>query len=163
MLIIETYLMFAMMVVIWFDITRYIIPNWLSASLLMLYPIAVWLSPQPVDWKMALVAMGIVFAVGYFIFMMKWMGGGDIKLLTVCSLWVGLSHLIDFLFLVALAGGAMSVVLWGVRKFEPHLSQGGRKLPRLLKDGEPVPYGVAIAVGFVLLFWMGKISIPVWR
>ena len=74
---------------LWLDCTRYTIPNWLVGSLLVLYPVAVYLSPEAVDWKMAMVAMLLVFAVGYIIFSLRVMGGGDVKLITVLALWVG--------------------------------------------------------------------------
>ncbi len=151
MMAVTLYLIFSILAILWFDVRRYIIPNWLVASLLVLYPVAVFLSPAAVDWKMALLAMIVVFAVGYGVFAMKWMGAGDIKLLTVCSLWVGWQHLLDFIFMVAVLGGLFSAGLWGIRKVLPQVPYRLPRLPRILKDGEPVPYGVAIALG---LLWM---------
>lgn len=158
MTIITLYLLFAMLAVLWFDVTRYVIPNWLVGSLLVLYPVAVWLAPHPVEWKMALAAMLGVFAVGYGVFAMKWMGGGDIKLIVVCALWVGLGNLADFAFLFAVIGGVFSAGVWGLRKALPMVPQfAGKSLPRLLRDGEPIPYGVAIVLGFFIMFWSNKI------
>lgn len=158
---IELYLLFAMVAVVWFDVTRYIIPNWLVGSLVLLYPLWVWLYHPELDWKMALAAMGIVFAVGYGIYMMKWMGAGDIKFLTGLSLWVGYAGLVDFLITVALLGGVLSVGLWLGRKPLPRL-MAGKTLPRILREGEPVPYGVAISVAFLLAVMAGKIPGFVW-
>lgn len=158
MTIITLYLVFSMLAVLWFDITRYLIPNWLVASLLALYPVAVWLSPHAVDWKMALVAMMVVFAVGYAVFAMKWMGGGDIKLITVCALWVGFKNLLDFVFMFALIGGIFSAAVWGLRKILPFIPKlAGKQLPRILRDKEPVPYGIAIVLGFLVMFYTNKI------
>jgi prepilin peptidase CpaA len=157
MTVFSLYLLFAMVAVIIFDVTRYIIPNWLVGSLVLLYPIAVWLAPQPVDWPMALAAAGTVFAVGYVIFAMKWMGGGDIKLMTACGLWVGFSGLLDFLFLTALLGGVFALLLLIIRKLLPFAGLAAAKLPRILRPGEPVPYGVAIALAMVWLLLQGKL------
>lgn len=160
MFIITIYLIFSMLAVTYFDVTRFIIPNWLVGSLLILYPVAVLMAPHEVDWKNAVLGMALVFAVGYVVFAMKWMGGGDIKLLTVCSLWVGLHCLPDFIFLVALLGGAFSLGLWGFRKMAPALLKKSEStLPRILRNKEPVPYGVAITLGFLILVWMGKLPV----
>lgn len=156
------YLLFSMLTVLWFDVRHYIIPNWLVGSLLVLYPVAVLMSRNSVDWQMALAGMLIVFAVGYVVFAMKWMGGGDIKLITVLALWVGFSHLLDFIFLFGLLGGVFSVLIWGIRKFEAYLPvPKSGKLPRILRNGEPIPYGVAIAGAFLILLGRGEIPVVV--
>lgn len=160
MTIISLYLLFAMLAVLWFDLTRYRIPNWLTVSLLLVYPLAVWMAPGPVEWRAALLGCGIVLAVGYGVFSLRWMGGGDVKLITACSLWTGLHNLAGFIFLFAVIGGAFSLLLWGARKLPPHLpALSGRSLPRLLRPGQPVPYGFAIAAAFLLLMWMGQIPV----
>jgi prepilin peptidase CpaA len=159
MSVIVVYLIFSMLAVLWFDSTSYIIPNWLVGLLLLTYPVAVYMAPHAVDWKMATAGMGVVFVVGYIIFAMKWMGGGDIKLMTVLSLWVGLRALPDFIFIVALIGGVFAVGVWVIRKALPYLPKkpDSAPLPRILRDNEPIPYGIAIAFTFLLLMWMGKI------
>jgi prepilin peptidase CpaA len=157
--IIGIYLIFSMLAVIWLDVTRYIIPNWLVGSVLALYPLVVFMSPVALDWQMALAALGIVFAVGYVFFIMRWMGGGDIKLIIACSLWVGLGHLVDFIFVLSIIGGAFSLALLFLRKAMPHIpNKSGKALPRVLQVGAPVPYGVAIAAAFLLLMWQGQIQ-----
>lgn len=161
MTVFAVYLIFSMLAVLWFDITRYIIPNWLCASLLLAYGFAVFTSPFHVEWHMAIAGMALVLVLGYIIFALKWMGAGDIKLLTALSLWVGLQNLPDFLLITSLIGGVLSLGLWAGRKALPFLPKKPRKedLPRILQDGAPVPYGVAIALAFILLMWMGKIPL----
>ncbi len=157
-MIITVYLVFCMAAVLWFDLTRYIIPNWLTGSMLVLYPVAVFMAPVPVDWKYALLGMLITFVVGYIAFARRWMGGGDIKLIVVCSLWMGFSRLVDFVFMVALLGGVFSVAVYVLRKLPVVLKKAGT-LPRILRDGEPIPYGVAIAIAFLIMMWMGNVSV----
>jgi len=163
MAIIHLYLLVSMVAVLWLDTTRFRIPNWLVGGLLAAYPVAVFLLPNPVDWQGGLVGMGIVFAVGYAVFAMNWMGGGDIKLLSALALWVGLAHLLEFVFLVALLGGVYALLVWGVRKVlvapKIAIKLGHKKLPRLLQEGEPIAYGVAIALGFLLMMAQGKIGV----
>lgn len=155
-MIIVAFLIFAMLAVLWFDVRRYIIPNWLCGFLLILYPVAVFMAPAPVDWKEGLIAMAIVFAVGYIVFARNWMGGGDVKLLIASSPWVGLSSLMEFIFTVAILGGVLSVAVFMVRKI-PVVASKGAALPRVLRSGEPIPYGVAISIAFLLMMKMGKI------
>jgi prepilin peptidase CpaA len=161
MFAIKTYLIFSMLAILVFDIRKYIIPNWIVGSLLVLYPIALWFAPVAVDWKMALTAMIIVFVVGYGVFAMRWMGAGDVKFITVCALWVGYSALLDFIFLFAILGGLLSGFLWGFRKMVPGFAGKlpFKEMPRILKEGEPVPYGVAIAIAFLFMLWTNKIPV----
>ncbi len=153
---ITLYLVFAMLATLWLDVTRYTIPNWLVGSLLVLYPLAVYLSPHMVDWKMALAAMAAVFAVGSVIFAARVMGGGDIKLITVLALWVGWQGLLDFVLLFAILGGVFSIFVLLGRKLQPYIPLKG-KTPRLFQKNAPIPYGVAIAGAFLWLMHTGKI------
>ena len=148
--VIAIILLISMLTVIYFDATRFIIPNWLVGGMLLLYPLAVFIAPVHIDWQMALVAMLIVFAIGYVVFALNMMGGGDIKLIIVLSLWVGFEKLTEFGFYFALLGGVMSIALLLIRKIIPHTTSN-KPIPRILRDKEPVPYGVAIAGAFL---WM---------
>mgnify|MGYP001584711850 CR=1 FL=1 len=74
MSVIMLYLLFSMLAVMYYDATRFIIPNWLVGSLLLLYPLAVLLSPVPVNWQMDLLGMLGAFALGYVIFALRMMG-----------------------------------------------------------------------------------------
>lgn len=148
-----------MVLVLYFDITRYIIPNWLNALIAALYPVAVFISPEPLDWKMALAAAGLFFTVGYVIFVLKFMGGGDIKLLTVTALWIGFSiALAKYIMLVAVLGGLLALGIIIARRYAVLLPGAAEKpLPRVLQHGEPLPYGIAIAVAFLYFLWTGQI------
>ena len=158
MSIIAVYLIFSMLAVLWFDTTRYIIPNWLVASLVVLYPLGVYLAHGSVEWKPAVLGAVVMLAVGYIIFIKNWMGGGDIKLLIACSLWVGWENLVNFIFTVALLGGVLALGALCLRKLMPYIPRKtATPPPRILRDGEPVPYGVAVAFGFLLMMWMGKV------
>ena len=105
MLIIYAILTCFMIAVILGDVSRYLIPNWLVLSLMVLYPVAVYIAPVTPDWKMACVIAVATFAVGYVLFSFRIMGGGDIKLLTALALYAGTGAMIDFLVYVAMIGG----------------------------------------------------------
>lgn len=160
--VIAIILLISMLTVIYFDATRFIIPNWLVGGLLLLYPLAVFLSPAHIDWQMALVAMLVVFAIGYVVFALNVMGGGDIKLITVLALWVGFEKLTEFGFYFALLGGVMSIAILTIRKIMPHISSrifGKKPVPRIFRDKEPVPYGLAIAGAFLWLLMNNGIMV----
>lgn len=86
----------------------------------------------------------LVFALGTAAFAAGALGGGDVKLLTVVSLFAGSACLLDFLAITALAGGAMAIaVLAGAPLARAATVEGtlrGRLHARL-------PYGPAIAAG----------------
>lgn len=145
----------AMVAVIAYDVRHYIIPNALNVFILGAYPFAAYL--LGLDWPMALLAAGIALLLGMGIFALGFMGGGDIKLLVVLVLWIGWDMAaVNFLFLTAIAGGALVIAVMLARFILPPLWRG-RNLPRLLSPKQPVPYGIAIAAGFIVVLWSGQI------
>lgn len=156
MSIIAMYLVFSMLAVMVSDATRYIIPNWLVGSLLLLYPVAVYINPQAFDWPHALLGMLLMFIGSYIAHGLRLMGAGDAKLLVACALWVGLKQVPTLLFLVAIIGGALALTLWLLRKLLPWVLPSV-KLPRLFRQGEPMAYGLAIAPAFLLLLRDGSV------
>ncbi len=148
-------LVLLMVLVVVYDATRYIIPNWLNGLVLLLYPFHVATATVAIDWRMALLGMLVMFVVGFFTYAMKWMGAGDVKLLAALAPWVGWGKgLLEYALYVAVAGGALSLALILIRKLIPWIM----KLPdhpytKILREGSPVPYGLAIAgvfLGFLL-------------
>ena len=67
------------------------------------------------------------------------MGGGDVKLAAALALWFSPLSTLRFLIFMSIAGGVLTLVVVGLHRF--------RK-----KAGKPqVPYGVAIAVGGLII------------
>lgn len=150
-----------MLLVVYFDLTSYLIPNWLNGLVLCLYFGLFFLSPTQLDWQSALIATSVIFAVGFVIFALNWMGGGDVKLLIATAPYIGFSmKLLDYLLMMSLLGGTLSLLLWAVRKivFQVVSVRADKPLPRILQIGAPVPYGLAIAAAFLYLMWTGSIS-----
>lgn len=153
--------------VMYYDFTKYIIPNWICGVLLALYPVMLVMSPHlPEDfsvWISLAVAVAL-FAVGVVVFTFKWMGGGDVKLLTVLGLWAGAASALDLLLLIAVLGGLLALLLWLVRPAAGRVlrTTNPEELPQILRHGEPMPYGLAITSGFLILLWSGWIpGLPV--
>ncbi len=146
------------------DITRYIIPNLLNGIIIVLYVLAAVL--LPVDPLMALATAALVLLVGLALFALGLMGGGDIKLLVVLSLWTGWGMTTpQFIFMTAIMGGALVIIVLLMRVLLPGLwlkLRPTKPLPRFLTRKQPVPYGIAIAAAFLFILWKGMIpGLPV--
>ena len=117
------------------DIRSRRIANWLNGGIALAAPAFWWasgLSLWPgVAWQFG-VAL-IVFAVTAGLFALRWMGGGDVKLLTALALWIPPAAFVQLVIVMALLGGLLTIVLggWHVMRRQTH------KLA--------IPYGVAIA------------------
>ena len=140
------------------DIWRYVIPNLLCLAVLLLFIVVALASPFPVPWWSHLGAAAIFFVPGIILYAVGWMGAGDVKLITVVSLWAGLTLLPQLLLAIAISGGVLSAALLLVRRLLPMLLlpiEGSEhwKLPKFLLKGAPVPYGIGIAAGGL---WLGQ-------
>lgn len=103
--------------------------------------------PQIAVWQ-NLLLMALVLAVGTAMFAKGLMGGGDIKLLAACALWLDLSTGWKMLVAVAIAGGLETLLLLILRKL-PWAEQWGTKSSIFRRRGG-IPYGIAIAGGMLL-------------
>lgn len=151
-----------MCAVIFYDITRYIIPNWIVGMLLISYPVAVFLSPNLIHWQESIIVALAAFAVGFVVYAFKLMGGGDVKLLVVTLLWIRLDAAFEYLLQVACAGGALALFLWLSRMVVVKAMVFAHKswtLPRIWQVGAPLPYGVAIASVFLYRMWTNQMLV----
>ncbi|PVM84340.1 A24 family peptidase [Caulobacter endophyticus] len=132
------------------DATSYTIPNWISLALIAAFPVAALVGG--VGWSAAgwslLVGLGLL-VVGMIMFALRWVGGGDAKLLAACALWMGVPGIAPFLLTTALAGGALTMGLMSLRSgwLAPMIAGGPAWVRRLGDKNGDIPYGVAIAVG----------------
>jgi prepilin peptidase CpaA len=104
-------------------------------------------------------AAALVLAVAFFCFACGWIGGGDAKLAAATALWLGFSHLFDYLIYASLLGGALTLVIVQFRAFPlPRLLIGQDWAERLHKEGGGVPYGIALAAAALMVYpqtqWM---------
>ncbi len=117
------------------DWRRRQIDNWLNLAIVLTAPLFWWASGLSLWPEVALqVGVGVAaFAVFAAMFAMKWMGGGDVKLLTALALWIEPEWFLRLLIVMALAGGVLTLVL------------GAWHVTRRQRDRLAIPYGVAIA------------------
>ncbi len=137
------------------DATRFVIPNTVSVAILAVFVAAVVASPLEFRWIDQIGAFALVFGVGWTLFAFGFVGGGDVKLTAAIAPWCGLTALPTELAYVALSGGVLALALLGLRSFLPKAMAAVQpnntvQLPRVLRPGEPLPYGIAIAIGTIL-------------
>lgn len=119
------------------DIKTRTIANGLNLAIALMAPLYWWAAG--VDfWPDAAIRVAIaagVFVLFALFFYLGAMGGGDVKLAGALALWFPPQATLEFLVIMSLAGGVLTLIVLAEQKF--------RK-----KEGRPeVPYGVAIAFG----------------
>ena len=131
------------------------ISNWTSAAIAIGAFVAVALDgPVTGIWQNVLLFAGML-AVGTIAFDRGWMGGGDIKLLAACILWFDLSSGWKLLVAIAIAGGIETLIIMGLRRLR--WPDRTRQQVLLLRRGEGIPYGIAIALGVALMaYWLRR-------
>ena len=98
------------------DALSFTIPNWISLALLAAFPLAALTVGMPLASAAMNLGVGAAaLAAGMGMFALRWVGGGDAKLLAAVCLWLGLPALGLFLLATALAGGALAILLLTLR------------------------------------------------
>ena len=148
--------------VVFFDVTRFIIPNWVNIGIIAFYLPFLITYGDSIEWWWSLVVMLCFFVGGLVLFQFKVMGGGDIKLLVALSLWIGWQPnvLAAFGIWTAISGGILALFLLVTRWYLIVVGSKMKKapdLPKLFRWNEPVPYGLAISYAFGYLLWTGQV------
>lgn len=141
---------FAMALAALNDVTTLRIPNNIPLAMVVGFLFCVSITTPPLGVIASHVAVGAtLFAVCFVMFALGWIGGGDGKLIAAGGLWFSWGGAtISYLYCIALAGGAMCIVIFLFRKFPiPVTLHRVEWLDRLHQPKAGVPYGVAIACG----------------
>ena len=151
------------------DALSFRIPNWLTGlTALLFFPMALATGMPLHEFGVHLLAGGLLFVLGFAFFQLNLFGGGDAKLMAAAGLWFGTSQILPFLFMTAMAGGILGLVIgfwsmtsisWEIHAENVDLGGVGKKL-RALKPN--VPYGLAFAIGGIIVFkdswWMNLVA-----
>jgi prepilin peptidase CpaA len=105
-----------------------------------------------------------VLIVAFICFARGWIGGGDAKLAAATALWLGFSHLFDYLVYASLLGGALTLLIVQFRHMPlPQMLAGRDWAERLHREGGGVPYGIALAAAALLVYpqteWMTMLKL----
>lgn len=131
------------------DITTMTIPNWVSLALLgLFFPVAL-AAGLPFSTVAMNVGIGVAaLVIGMVMFALRWVGGGDAKMMAAASLWLGLEGMPQFLLCTGIAGGLFAVLLMQARSYgQPYVGRAPAWVGRLLQPKGDIPYGVAICAG----------------
>jgi prepilin peptidase CpaA len=94
-----------------------------------------------------------VLVVAFACFAMGWVGGGDAKVAATAALWFGFGHLLNYLVYASLFGGALTLLLLQFRQWPlPYQFAGQAWLLRLHAKESGIPYGIALAVGALMVY-----------
>jgi prepilin peptidase CpaA len=107
----------------------------------------------PTDILLHAGAGAVVLAVAFFCFAMGWIGGGDAKIAAAAALWFGFTHLMNYLLYASLFGGALTLLLIQFRQWPlPYALAGQPWLLRLHAKESGIPYGIALAIGALMIY-----------
>jgi prepilin peptidase CpaA len=100
-----------------------------------------------------LAAGATVLSVAFVCFAFGWVGGGDAKVAAAAALWVGFGHLLNYLVYASLFGGALTLFLLQFRQWPlPYALAGQPWLLKLHAKESGIPYGIALAVGALVVY-----------
>jgi prepilin peptidase CpaA len=151
----------------WWDATADRLPNPLTVGgLLVALAMRALLGVDHV--LQGLGGFGIAFGIALVLYLLRAIGGGDVKLLAAVGAFLGSSEILGALGLIAVLGAAFALVVVSRRGLLPllvvntvDLIKGwltlGSDAP-IRKEAVPlltIPYGVPIAIG-TLIWWFGE-------
>lgn len=147
--------------VVYNDVRELRIPNGIPLSLLALYPAYVLIAAPGAGGWLAFAIAGAVLLVGMAAFAAELVGGGDVKLLAVLTLWAGPAGVVDMIVITAFVGGGMALLMLSPLR---HVMAGasdaiGATAIRDTLLGRHLPYGVAIVTGAAVSIGPGVLAL----
>ena len=131
------------------DVTNFTIPNFIQLALIatfLVFALAVGMSVSSFGGHVLAGFIGLL--VGFTLFALGYIGGGDAKLFACASLWLGLSQLPAFALIASVLGGGLTLALLSFRSLPlPDMLARQDWVMRLHDHKAGVPYGVALAAG----------------
>jgi prepilin peptidase CpaA len=92
-------------------------------------------------------------AVGFALFALRWIGGGDAKLAAATTLWLGFGLSLPYLLYAAALGGVLTLCILMLRRIPlTPLIARWEWLERLHDKKSGVPYGIALAAAGLLTY-----------
>lgn len=135
------------------DLASFTIPNAISLALVSTFLVLAFLVGMPaamLGWHALAGAGGLL--LGFLLFALGFIGGGDAKLFASVALLLGLHDALPYALIASLLGGGLTLGLLAMRRWPLPQFLAKPWLLRLHDEREGVPYGVALAAGaFVLL------------
>ncbi len=136
------------------DLMTMRISNKLILILLVAFCIVSLLMEMPLrDFGMHFAVAISVLVVGFVLFSIGWVGGGDVKFAAAATLWLGFEFAVPFLVYGAIFGGALTLAILGLRQLPLPASLGKVGwIDRLHDSKSGVPYGIALAIAGMIVY-----------
>jgi prepilin peptidase CpaA len=135
------------------DLASFTIPNFLNLAVVgafLLFAAVAGLSLPLIGWHLLAGLLGL--ALGFTMFALGWIGGGDAKLFAGVALWLGFSDLMAYALVASVCGGALTIMIMLLRQYPlPALLARQTWFARLHDARSGIPYGVALAAGAFFL------------
>lgn len=136
------------------DLVSMTISNRVSLALIAGFFLVAWLTGM--GWGEVgrhTLAAAVVLVVAFGFFSQGWIGGGDAKLAAATALWLGFSHLLEYLLIASVAGGVLTLILLQLRTLPmPALLARHKWIARLHNFDTGIPYGIALAIAGLLVY-----------
>jgi prepilin peptidase CpaA len=152
----------------WWDVTAGRIPN--ELTVMGLAAALILRAPLGLDsLLLGLGGSGLAFGVALVLYVLRAIGGGDVKLLAGVGAFLGSAEIMGALGLIALLGAAYALLDVSRRGLLPllvfntfdlikswlSLGRAGQIRKQMSPGALTIPYGVPIAVG-TLIWWFGE-------
>ena len=141
------------------DLASFTIPNYLSLALTALFGVfALATGVSAAGAGLHLLAGLIALAIGFAMFALNYIGGGDAILFAGVALWLGPHDLVAYALIATMLGGALTLTLLAIRQLP--LPAGLARQGWILKlhdSRSGIPYGVALAAGFFVILPQAEI------
>jgi prepilin peptidase CpaA len=135
------------------DLASFTIPNFLQALLIAAFAAfaaAAHLGAPAIGLHLLAGLIGL--GLGFVLFALGYIGGGDAKLYAALLLWLGLKDLLPYTLVATMLGGFLTLALIALRRLPlPPLFARQDWVARLHDNDAGIPYGVALAAGVALV------------
>jgi prepilin peptidase CpaA len=135
------------------DMASFTIPNFLTlalAALFAIFAVFAGLTFAVIGWHLLAGVLG--FFIGFTLFALGYIGGGDAKLFAAVALWLGLKDLLPYALIASVLGGVLTLGLMFLRQWPlPAFLMRENWIVKLHDPHSGIPYGVALAIGASIL------------
>ena len=131
------------------DLASFTIPNGIQIALLSGFAVFIFASHMsPAVFSEHLLAGFLGLVIGFSLFALGYVGGGDAKLFACVCLWFGLHDLLIYALVASIFGGGLTFAMIALRQLPlPAMLSKQAWLCRLHDARQGIPYGVALASG----------------
>jgi len=145
------------------DLFSMSISNKVSLVLIAAFIILAWVVGMDFNtilWHFSTFAL--VLSIGFVLFALNIIGGGDAKFAASTALWLGWAHTGAYILLASFIGGLLTLLILRFRStIVPEKLNTTEWVLRLHDEKNGVPYGIALGVAAVYVYpltpWMEKI------